>query len=84
MLRRAAADLGIDLSRSFVVGDKISDVQLGPAVGARAALVTTGFGANQLERIKSLGLPMPDHVATGIGSAVEWILSCLPNGGARK
>ena len=84
MLLRASAELGIDFPRSFVVGDKISDIQLGPAVGARAALVTTGFGAEQLKRIASLGYPMPDYVAPGIGGAVDWILSMPRNRGGGR
>jgi len=79
MVLRAADELGIDLARSFVVGDKISDIRLGPAVGARAALVTTGFGAGQLEMIKSGEAAMPDHVAVGIGAAVDWILTQAKN-----
>ena len=75
MLLKAAEDLGIDLRQSYVVGDKISDIELGPAVGARAILVRTGFGAGQLEKIKSGSAQWPDHVADGIGQAVEWILS---------
>lgn len=81
MLRQAAEELGIDLAASFVVGDKISDIALGPAVGARAALVRTGYGVAQLEKIESESLPMPDHVADGIGGAVEWILSFGGAGG---
>jgi D-glycero-D-manno-heptose 1,7-bisphosphate phosphatase len=50
LIDRAAADLGLDLSRSFVVGDKWSDVQLGTAVGARAILVRTGCGAVEERR----------------------------------
>jgi D-glycero-D-manno-heptose 1,7-bisphosphate phosphatase len=44
MLRKAAADLGLDLARSFAVGDKWSDVQAGQAAGARSILVRTGYG----------------------------------------
>src|SRR6187399_1512044 len=41
MLRQAAADLDLDLARSFVVGDKWTDVQAGVAAGARGILVRT-------------------------------------------
>ena len=43
-------DLQIDVSRSWVVGDKWLDVQLGHAVGARSILVRTGWGTEQEER----------------------------------
>ena len=44
MVEDAARDLGIDLTRSWVVGDKWSDVQLGVRMGGRALLVRTGWG----------------------------------------
>lgn len=40
----AARDLGIDLARSWVIGDKWIDVQLGQRIGGRAVLVRTGWG----------------------------------------
>mgnify|MGYP000870064912 CR=1 FL=1 len=44
MLEQAAADLEIDLSRSWMVGDKLVDVEAGIAVGCRPVLVLTGYG----------------------------------------
>jgi len=40
----AAQDLGIDLTRSWVIGDKWIDVQLAERVGGRGILVRTGWG----------------------------------------
>src|SRR5919198_1966708 len=47
LLRRAAADLDLDLGRSFVVGDRWHDLEAGRAVGARAVLVRTGYGRTE-------------------------------------
>jgi D-glycero-D-manno-heptose 1,7-bisphosphate phosphatase len=47
MLLRAAADLNIDLENSWIVGDKLSDLEAGVVVGVRAILVRTGHGAGQ-------------------------------------
>jgi D-glycero-D-manno-heptose 1,7-bisphosphate phosphatase len=44
MLRQAADRLGLDLSRSVLVGDAASDVQAARAAGCRAVLVRTGRG----------------------------------------
>jgi D-glycero-D-manno-heptose 1,7-bisphosphate phosphatase len=46
MLEQAARDLGIDLSRSWMVGDKQVDVEAGIAAGCRPVLVLTGYGAD--------------------------------------
>src|SRR5215831_7207660 len=43
MLLRAQEELDIDLSRSFVVGDKFVDVEVAHRVGAKGILVLTGY-----------------------------------------
>jgi D,D-heptose 1,7-bisphosphate phosphatase len=45
MLEQAARDHKIDLSRSYVIGDKSSDIELATNAGARGILVMTGYGA---------------------------------------
>lgn len=50
LVLQAADDLGIDLTRSFVVGDKWSDVALAGTVGATGILVQTGYGATQAQQ----------------------------------
>lgn len=44
MVLEAARDLGLDLGRSWFIGDKAIDVQCGHAAGTRAILVRTGHG----------------------------------------
>ena len=44
MLIKAARDWGVDLSGSFIVGDKLVDVEAGFAAGCRPILVRTGYG----------------------------------------
>lgn len=45
MLLRAAAENGIDLAASWMVGDKQADVAAGVAAGCRPILVRSGYGA---------------------------------------
>jgi len=45
MLLEAALDLGIDLSQSWMIGDKAIDAQCGRNAGCRTILVQTGYGA---------------------------------------
>jgi D-glycero-D-manno-heptose 1,7-bisphosphate phosphatase len=45
MLLEAAAEHGIDLSRSWMIGDKDVDVACGRGAGCRTILVRTGYGA---------------------------------------
>lgn len=44
MLLEAARDLGLDLSRSWMIGDKAADMEAGRRAGVRAILVQTGEG----------------------------------------
>jgi D-glycero-D-manno-heptose 1,7-bisphosphate phosphatase len=55
MLRAAANDLGLDLARSALVGDKLSDLGAAIAVGAKPFLVRTGHGARDEQKLASLG-----------------------------
>jgi D-glycero-D-manno-heptose 1,7-bisphosphate phosphatase len=74
MLKRAEAELGADLSRSWVVGDRRSDLQLAWNVGARGALVQTGYGRGELEYLSPGWERGPDLVAAHTLEAVERIL----------
>jgi len=73
MLRRGEEDMGIDLERSFVVGDRIVDVQVGKAVGATTVLVLTGYGRTSVAECIAAGV-RPDFTAPSIVEAVDFIL----------
>lgn len=49
MLRAAAKEFGVDLPRSFVIGDKLVDVMAGENAGCTSILVLTGYGAAEKE-----------------------------------
>jgi histidinol-phosphate phosphatase family protein len=73
MFRRAAAEHGLDLGRSFVVGDKVSDVRAGKLLGCRTVLVLTGYGADESQRARAAGIT-PDHIAADLAAAAAWVL----------
>ena len=77
LLLRAADELGLDLGRSVLVGDKGSDLVAARAVGARAVLVLTGYGLGEWEyRRDALPTP-PDHVADDLLGAADWAIERL-------
>ena len=47
MALEAARTFGLDLQRSWVIGDQWRDIALGHAVGSRTVLVHTGHGRSQ-------------------------------------
>jgi len=53
MLLRAAAEHGIDLSSSYMVGDKVADVEAGEAAGCTPLLVLSGYGVAESGRLAS-------------------------------
>lgn len=74
MLFRAREEYGIDLSRSYVIGDKYVDVGVAHAAGARSILVRTGYGREEYEKNKHLP-QQPHFIAEDLMEAVEAILS---------
>ncbi len=73
MLRKAAADLDIDLQASYVVGDKLSDLGAGEAVGCRTILVRSGYGREVEQGLAENA--RPDFIADDLAGAARWILS---------
>jgi D-glycero-D-manno-heptose 1,7-bisphosphate phosphatase len=66
LLLAAARRWGIDLARSFMVGDRWSDVAAGQAAGCRSALIEGPCSGRERCR--------PDHLAQGLADAAEWAL----------
>jgi len=54
MAEQAAQELSIDLRRSVVVGDTLSDLNLGLVIGAQALLVRTGYGREVEKKISDV------------------------------
>ena len=75
LLHRAAEELGIDLARSWVVGDREADLELARSVGARGILVKTGYGLGELQWHAASWPRPPDVVADHLLGAVERILA---------
>ena len=69
-LLQAQAELNLDLTRSFMVGDRWKDIEAGKAVGARTILVRTGYG-REAEGIESDNQTI---VVDNLIQAVTWIL----------
>ena len=68
MLLEAARDHEIDLARSWMVGDSLSDIHAGLNAGCKTVLVRTGYGA-------SLSGSVPaHHITADLSGAAELIL----------
>lgn len=76
LLLEAARVLGLDLMRSYFVGDAMSDIQAAQAVGCQPVLVCTGRGAAQLQLLQQTGLN-GFQVAADLAGAVKWVYDAL-------
>jgi len=72
MLKQAGRDHGIDFSASYMIGDKLSDIQAGNRSGCKSILVKTGKGE---ETVQSEETVPANHIAADFPGAVDWILS---------
>jgi len=79
MLIAAAWEHDLDLSQSFMVGDKATDIDMAHNAGVSGILVKTGYGEAVLSehyqhRVK------PDYIAADLLEAVSWIKTkvCSP------
>ena len=75
LLLDAARAYNIDLSRSFLVGDRWSDIAAGQAAGCETLLIDLPY--SQVDRCN------PDHRVRDLPEATEIILRCLDERGDR-
>ena len=69
MLLRAATELTLDLPRSYLIGDALSDMAAADAAGARGVLVLTGRGAAQAAEVRArygAAVPMAADLAEAL------------------
>jgi D-glycero-D-manno-heptose 1,7-bisphosphate phosphatase len=73
MLLQAAREHGISLTDSFMVGDKVADIEAGVAAGCQPILVRTGYGAKDEPKV---AVQFPGtKVCRDLTAAVEQILT---------
>ncbi len=76
MLLAAAEKHHINLKNSYVIGDKLVDVELGLKTGAPGLLVETGYGRQEKEKLKICRIK-PTRICTDLNQAVDWVLAQL-------
>lgn len=76
LLEEASASFAWEADRSWVIGDKASDVELGRRHGLGAVLVGTGYGSNQAELVRAAWPDDPRVLfAADLSAAVAMILA---------
>ncbi len=77
MLVQAAEEMGLELGKSFVVGDRWSDLKTAVACGATPVLVLTGYGRGDAQYIGPTQEVQPAFVGVDLACAVQWILETM-------
>ena len=70
MIEQAAKDFSIDLKNSWMIGDKWIDVETGFRAGTKTALVLTGYGQKDNQKLER----KPDIIAENLFETVEKII----------
>lgn len=71
MIEKAAYEFNLDLKNSFVVGDKISDMEAGYRAGCQTILLEDTGSLNKREEAALI----PDlHIVTDLFEAAEWVI----------
>lgn len=75
LIDEARGKFKIDLKKSYVIGDKLTDIKTGVNAGLRTILVLTGYGKESSYELKPQSSSLkPDYTAKDLLSAVKWIL----------
>lgn len=76
MLLRAAGEHDLDLSRSWMIGDSLSDILAGINAGCRGTvLVRTGYGTRTQESHDAVLRDVNCHITDNLGSAARLLLA---------
>jgi D-glycero-D-manno-heptose 1,7-bisphosphate phosphatase len=74
LITRAAADFDIDLTQSWMVGDRYSDIQLARNAGVKSAFVLSGYGRGEWEHQRQSWTAQPDMVGNDLLEVVKNIV----------
>ncbi len=69
LILRAAQQLGLDLTRSIIIGDAVSDVEAAQEVGCASIFVLTGRGSRELPKLLAKGfkdVPVVENLAQAV------------------
>jgi D-glycero-D-manno-heptose 1,7-bisphosphate phosphatase len=77
LIQQAARDLDLDLSRSYLVGDRYKDIETAANAGVKGILVLSGYGRGEYDYLRAVQPVQPVFVAPDLEAAVEWILQDL-------
>ncbi len=77
LLIQAAKDFNIDLASSFMIGDKLTDIEAGHLSGCKTILLLSGHGGKAYNDLENYTETPPDFICQNLGEAVNWLLPII-------
>jgi D-glycero-D-manno-heptose 1,7-bisphosphate phosphatase len=74
LIEQARESFDIDLTNSYVVGDRHTDMEMAHRAGMRGILVKTGYGLGEIDYVLPHQSTQPVHIAEDLLEAVQWVL----------
>jgi D-glycero-D-manno-heptose 1,7-bisphosphate phosphatase len=79
LVKQACENFEIDLSRSYMIGDHYTDMELAERSNIKGILVRTGYGAGVIEYNLPGMATKPCYIADDLLDAVKWIVEAIPD-----
>jgi D-glycero-D-manno-heptose 1,7-bisphosphate phosphatase len=73
LIEQAQKVFDIDMSKSFMVGDRYLDIELAHRINVKGILVKTGYGLGEIEYVLP-GRQKPAYIAEDLFRAANWIV----------
>lgn len=77
---QAIKQLHIDPRQSFIIGDRLMDVELARAIGCKSVMIPSEPGKEELKNSSVF----PDYIALDFESAAKWITEQYAKSGSRR
>lgn len=74
LLEKACKRFDIEMGRSYVVGDRYSDIELAHRAHLKGVLVKTGYGRGDIDYVFPRNPLRPAYIAEDLLHAVRWII----------
>jgi D-glycero-D-manno-heptose 1,7-bisphosphate phosphatase len=74
LIEKACDSFDIDIARSYMVGDRYTDIEFAHRAGLKGVMVRTGYGLGDIEYIVPKKKIKPDHISDNLIDAVKWII----------
>ncbi|MBN1833025.1 MAG: HAD family hydrolase [Deltaproteobacteria bacterium] len=74
LVHQALEAFDIDMSKSYMIGDRYVDMELASRLDLEGVLVKTGYGLGEIDYVLPQHPTKPKHIAQDLLNAVKWIL----------